>query len=182
MDKVDLLLHPVRLRIVHALAGGRTRTTKELCASLVDTSAATIYRQVALLVEGGLVEVVGEQRVRGAVERRYRLHETRLAIEPEAAAAMSLEDHRQGFAAAIAALLADFNAYLDRGGADPTTDLVGYTQVPLWLSREELLEAIAEMRRLIARVAANGPTSGRTLYLFSPIVFPIESSKMDGNG
>ena len=31
---------------------------------------------------------------------------------------MSLEDHRHGFAAAMATLLADFNAYLDREHAD----------------------------------------------------------------
>ena len=34
LDPVELLLHPVRLRIVHALSGGRTVTTAELCARL----------------------------------------------------------------------------------------------------------------------------------------------------
>ncbi|WP_199812755.1 hypothetical protein [Streptomyces sp. NRRL S-1813] len=58
--------------------------------------------------------MVDEQRVRGAVERRYRLRRDRMVIGPEAGASMSLDDHRRGFAAAMAALLAEFNAYLDR--------------------------------------------------------------------
>jgi hypothetical protein len=66
-----------------------------------------VYRQVALLAGGGLVEVESEERVRGAVERTYRLHRARTAMDLDTAAAMSTEDHHRRFAAAIAALLAD---------------------------------------------------------------------------
>jgi hypothetical protein len=157
------------------MSGGRTRTTQELCAALPDTSKATIYRHVALLLEGGILEVAGEQRVRGAVERGYRLHSTRSTIDRELAATMSLEDHRQAFASAMSALLADFNAYLGRRHADPFADLVGYAQVPLWLTREELAKGIAEVQSLISNLGNNRPGGGRSLYLFSPIVFPIEA-------
>src|SRR6185312_13615775 len=73
MDPVELLLHPVRLRIVHALSGGRTVTTAQLCARMPDVSQATVYRHVGLLTDAGILEVAGEQRVRGFVERSYRL-------------------------------------------------------------------------------------------------------------
>jgi hypothetical protein len=39
---------------------------------------------------------------------------------------MSVEDHRQGFTAAMAALHAEFNACLDRDRSDPGADPVGY--------------------------------------------------------
>src|SRR5262245_18674835 len=68
-------------------------------------------RPPARRVEGGLLEVAGEERVRGAVERRYRLHRARAAIDADAAASMSLDDHRHGFAAAVAGLVAEFDAY-----------------------------------------------------------------------
>src|SRR5262245_55649252 len=119
VDTLDLLLHPVRLRIVHALSGGRARTTAELCARLANVPRTTMYRHVGLLAAAGLLEVDGERRVHGAVERRYRLCRARAVIGPEAAASMSLDAHRQGFAAAVGALLAEFNAYLDREHADP---------------------------------------------------------------
>ena len=90
--------------------------------------------------------VEGEQRVHGAIERRYRLRRERTVIDQEAAASMSLEDHRRLFAAAMAALLAEFNTYLDTDGTDPVADDVGYRQGVIWLSEAEraaLIEAVA---------------------------------------
>src|SRR5260221_551104 len=115
VDTVELLLHPVRLRIVHAMSGGRTLTTTQLRARMPDVSKATMYRHVGLLADGGILEVDGEQRVGGAVERRYRLRLPRPVIDAATAAAASLEDYRRAFAVAMAALLGEFNAYLDRG-------------------------------------------------------------------
>ncbi|WP_310723084.1 helix-turn-helix domain-containing protein [Streptomyces sp. N2A] len=174
MDTLDLLLHPVRLRITYAMSGERTCTTAELCAALPDVPKTTVYRHVGLLAEGGVLEVVDEQRVRGAVERRYRLRRDRMVIGPEAGASMSLDDHRRGFAAAMAALLAEFNAYLDRPGTDPFADSVGYRQGTLWLSPDELADLISELRHSFASRAGNGPAPGRKPHLLSSIFFPTE--------
>jgi hypothetical protein len=114
-----------------------------------------------------------DRRVHGAVERRYRLRQERAVIDRDAAAAMSLEEHRHLFAAAMAALLAEFNAYLDRQHADPTADSVGYRQVPLWLNQDELAELIRQIRSAILSKADNKPTPDRSLHLLSPILFPI---------
>jgi DNA-binding transcriptional ArsR family regulator len=173
-NTLELLLHPVRLRIVHAMSGGRTRTTSDLCARLPDVSKATVYRHVSLLAEAGLLEVAGEQRVHGAVERRYRLNRARAVIDQDAAAAMSLDDHRHGFTAAMAALVAEFNAYLDREHADPTADSVSYRQFPLWLNQHELADLISEIRSAIVSKIDNKPTPDRSPHLLSTILFPIE--------
>ncbi|MEU5212859.1 helix-turn-helix domain-containing protein [Streptomyces sp. NPDC020742] len=180
MDTVDLLLHPVRLRIVHALSGDRTLTTSQLCALLPDVSKATVYRHVSLLADGGLLEIEGEQRVRGAVERRYRLRRERAVIDSDAAASVPVEDHRQVFAVAMATLLAEFNAYLDRPGAAPAADLVGYRQHAMWLSRDELTALIGEMRDALVRRITNEPSPERTRYLISPILFPAEEPPAAG--
>ena len=172
VNAVDLLLHPVRLRIVHALSGGRELTTAQLCARLPDVSRVTVYRQVALLADGGFLEVASEQRVRGAVERRYRLRQDRPVIDADAAAEMTVEEHRRGFAAAMAVLIAEFNAYLDRDGADPAADGVSYRQGMLWLSPGELAELTRKMLGVLRDSAASQPAPGRAPYLLSPILFP----------
>jgi DNA-binding transcriptional ArsR family regulator len=179
METLDLQLHPVRMRIAHAMAGGLTRTTSDLLARLPDVSKATVYRHVSLLAEAGVLEVVGEQRVHGAVERRYRLQRPRAVIDPDEAASMSLDEHRHGFAAAMAALVAEFNSYLDQADADPTEDKVGYRQIPLWLSGEELAELISQIRSILASRMGNQPRPGRRLHLLSLIVFPIEKARSD---
>ncbi|MBB5873683.1 hypothetical protein F4553_007117 [Allocatelliglobosispora scoriae] len=171
---VDLLLHPVRIRIVHAFAGGRSLTTAELGEHLPDVPKTTLYRQVGILATAGLLEVVGEQRVHGAVERTYRLDRARTRISPQEAAAMTIDDHRDGFAAAMGALLADFSAYLDRPDADPTADMVGYVQIPLWLSAAEITAMAEQLRAMLLPHMDNAPEPGRRLYLLSPIIFPID--------
>ena len=73
MASADLLLHPVRLRIVQAFLGDRALTTSGLRTELSDVPAASLYRHVARLVAGGVLAVVTERRVRGALERTYVL-------------------------------------------------------------------------------------------------------------
>jgi DNA-binding transcriptional ArsR family regulator len=179
VDTLELLGHPVRLRIVHAMRGGRMLTTAQLCARLPDVSKAMVYRHVDLLAAGGIVEVAEERRVRGAVERHYRLRQDRASIDPETAALLSRDDHRRGFAVAVAALVAEFNAYLDRENTDPTTDPVGYRQHAIWLNRDELNAMISELRDAIAPRLANPATPDRTRYLLSPILFPSEDPPTD---
>lgn len=172
MESLELLAHPVRLRIVHALSGDRTRTTAQLCAHLTDVSKATVYRHVELLATAGVLEVAVEHRVRGAVERSYRLRRDRATIDAETVAAAKPEDHRDIFALAMVTLLAEFNTYLDREDADPVADLVGYRQHAVWLSRDEVAALIDDLRAAILPRLRNPATPGRSQYLLSPILFP----------
>ncbi|MFI5557663.1 helix-turn-helix domain-containing protein [Amycolatopsis japonica] len=178
MDSLELLAHPVRLRIVHALSGGQTRTTAQLCARLTDVSKATVYRHVELLATAGILEIADEHRVRGAVERTYRLRRDRATIDADAVAAVTPEGHRAIFAAAMATLLAEFNTYLDRADADPAADLVGYRQHAVWLSSEEIAVLIDDLRAAILPRLRNSATPDRAQYLLSPILFPV-SGRID---
>ncbi|WP_333736260.1 helix-turn-helix domain-containing protein [Streptomyces sp. IBSBF 2806] len=177
MDTLGLLAHPIRLRVVHALRGGRVLTTGQLCALIPGVSKATVYRHVDLLAAGGILDVADERRVRGAVERLYRLRQDRAGIDAETARTLTPQDHERAFAAAVAALVAEFGAYLDRDGSDPVDDLVGYRQHAIWLSRDELMGLISAMQAAIAPLLANEPTPERARYLLSPILFPVEQQE-----
>ena len=176
MDLTEQLLHPVRLRNVPALSGGRLRSAGELCERLPDVPRTSIYRQLGLLVDGGMLEIGDERRVRGAVERFYRLRTDRPTIAPEAGEEMTLDDHRRGFAASMAVLIAEFGAYLDRPGAAPFADSVSYRQGTLWLSAEELDAMLTGFREVVAPLAENEPGPDRRPYVVSPILFPGEGS------
>lgn len=176
MSVTELLLHPVRLRIVQAVFDGQPFTTLQLRERLPDVSRATMYRQVEILLEGGLLEVDSEDRVHGAVERRYRLLPARTLIDRDAAAAMSLDDHRRGFAAVVAGLLAEFTLYLDQEGADPTSDAVSYRQFPLWLSDAEKTAFLEEVVAAIRPRMDHDPSPERRRHLLSTILFPTEAN------
>jgi hypothetical protein len=123
-------------------------------------SKATLYRHVELLADGGILDVAEERRVRGAVERHYRLDAERARIDPETAATLTPDDHRRGFGIALAALLAEFNAYLDQDDANPAADPVGYRQHAIWLDHTELEALVTELRAAILPRLANSPTPG----------------------
>jgi DNA-binding transcriptional ArsR family regulator len=179
VDTTELLLHPVRLRVIHALSGRRERTIGELSNRMPEVSKVTVYRHVALLTEAGFLEVASEHRVRGAVERCYRLRLDRPAIDRETTETMSLDDHRRGFAAAMAVLISEFNAYLDREDARPTADSVSYRQSTLWLKPDELTGLVNELLAVLQPCLSNQPAPGRVPYLLSPILFPTEPVSHD---
>lgn len=172
MSTPDLLLHPVRLRIVQAFLGRRELTTGQLWTLLPDLSPATLYRQVATLVEGAVLEVVHERRVRGATERTYRLHEAATAVTAEQAATMTPDQHRQGFLTFVAALLADFDRYLTTGDVDLGRDRVGFTQRAMHLSDEEMDAFLADLVAVIAPRLQHEPAPGRTRRLVSMVIVP----------
>ena len=91
-------------------------------------------------------------------------------------AAMSIEDHQRGFAAAIAALLGEFNAYLGREGANPLADSVSYRQFSLWLSEAEKAAFIEEVVAAIRTRMDHEPTPERRRHMVSTILFPTDTS------
>jgi len=168
----DLVLHPVRLRIIQALLGGRELTANELSAEISDVSSATVRRHVAALVEGGMLRVADEHRVRGAMERTYALSADAREVTPEDLRAMSPEEHKQAFAAFAASLLASFDRYIDRGDVDLFRDGVSYRHNALWLSDDELATLLQATRELYLPYAANGPGEGRVRRLMSTVMIP----------
>jgi hypothetical protein len=166
----DLLLHPVRLRIVQAFLGERPLTTAQLSAELSDIPAASLYRQVARLVSAGVLQVVAERRVRGALERTYMLRLTTASIGPEEAASMSVEDHRQAFMAFVAGLLADADRYLQRPGIDPLRDGVTYRLAGLWLDDAEYADLLRDLVRVLQPRLANAPAKDRRRRILATVL------------
>ncbi|MFD0904799.1 helix-turn-helix domain-containing protein [Actinomadura sediminis] len=73
-------LHPVRLRTLRSVAAGR-RTAREIAGMLPDVPQATLYRHLAALAKGGLLEATGEQRI--GPERVYTLPPGGALLDPE---------------------------------------------------------------------------------------------------
>jgi hypothetical protein len=172
----DLLLHPVRLRIVQAFLGDRTLTTTDLRSDLTDVPVATLYRHVGLLADAGVLSVVGERKVRGAAERSYRLVLEGASVSPDDAATMSAEAHRRAFTTFVASLLGDFDRYLDRAGDVPDLlrDGVGYRQAAVWVTDEEFDGLVAELAAVLKARMANRPDGARRRRLVSTVHLPAD--------
>jgi DNA-binding transcriptional ArsR family regulator len=177
MATADLILHPVRLRIVRAFLGGRPLTTSALAAELADVPPASLYRHVARLVDAGVLEVVAERRVRGAVERTYVLHVAAANIGADELAVMSADEHRQMFITFVAGLVGDFDSYLADSDINLIRDKVRYRLADLWLTDAELHEMAAEISDVVLPRLANRPGPGRSRRVLRTFLLP--GSKTD---
>lgn len=176
-NKVDLILHPIRLRILTAVHGGQL-TAQQLAKMLPDVPQATLYRQINTLVEGELLSIVEERPVRGTVERVYALstpdalHLTEADMQNATPA-----EHIQYFSTFLATVMADFTRYAQ---AQPKLDLaqdgVGYHTLAVYLSDEEMQAFGARLHELLQHYQA--PTEARKRRLFSFVIMP---STQDGD-
>jgi hypothetical protein len=177
MASADLLLHPVRLRIVRAFLGDRALTTAQLAAELDDVPAGSLYRHVALLTKAGVLQVVAERRVRGAVERTYTMRLAAAQLSPGEVRAITADDHAQAFTAFVAGLLADFDRYLATKPADPARDGAGYNVSAMWLSDEEFGEFARDLADVFLPRIANPPGKGRKRRMFYNVTLPAPGAE-----
>jgi helix-turn-helix protein len=165
-------LHPVRLRIVKAFLGDRALTTSQLAAELDDVPAGSLYRHIARLTKAGVLQVVAERRVRGAVERTYTLRLYAAQIHPAEARVMTLDEHAQAFTAYIAGLIADFERYIASAPADPVGDGADYRVAGLWLTDEEFASLARDLREVFQPRLANAPGKGRRRRVLYTVTLP----------
>jgi DNA-binding transcriptional ArsR family regulator len=166
-----ILLHPVRLRVVLAV-GTEQLTTAELGERLPDVAPATLYRQVAVLAEGGLLEVVDERRVRGGVERTYALVASAVRITPDDLASMTKEEHLRGFIAFAGSLVHSLATYLEADGCDPSRDGLSYRQAAVWVTPQERAALAAEIGAVLAPYLGRSAAAERDRMLLNTILIP----------
>lgn len=172
MDRIELLLHPVRMRVVLALAN-RVLTTQQVADLLPDVAQTTLYRHINLLLAGGILRVVRESKVRGAVERELALVEGAGRIDSETSATLSAETHEQIFTAFVATLLADFR----RAQSQPqeSTPPAIYSRRRLYLTVEELHELSQQWDALLSAYTERSRRAGEATvqpWLVTGIVMP----------
>ena len=180
MASADLLLHPVRLRILKAFLGDRALTTSELAAELSDVPPGSLYRHVATLTRAGVLQVVAERRVRGAVERTYTMRLAAAAIRPSEVKAMTLNEHAHAFTAYIAGLMADFERYIASAPADPVRDGAGYRVSAMWLTDDEYADLAREISAVFQERLANAPGKGRRRRMIYTVTLPGSESAAAG--
>ncbi len=181
MASADLLLHPVRLRIIQAFLGDRALTTTQLAAEIDDIPPGSLYRHVALLAKADVIRVVAERRVRGAMERTYTMALAAAQLSPTEVKNMSPDQHRHAFMAFVAGLLGDFDRYLNAGTPDLARDMAGYRLAALWLSDEELAEFLRDLGTVIQPRLANAPRKGRSRRVVAGVLLPTPEQNQSQN-
>jgi len=180
MKKAEVILHPIRMRIIQLLTSGRRMTAQQLQDELRDVPQATLYRHLKKLLESGVLVVAEEIPVRGTVEKVYALPKGNAHVKAEDLAGAGPEEHVAYFMQFASHLIGEFGRYANQPGLDLEKDGVSYRTQTLYLTDEENLRLLLAIRGLIAEAAKNGPGEGRKSRLFAVIGFPNASDSQTG--
>jgi DNA-binding transcriptional ArsR family regulator len=174
----DLIIHPIRIRIIQSLVGGFRRTTQEISEIMPDIPQATMYRHLNKLLKAKVLEIVEHKQVRGSIEKVYILAELGAEIPAKDLLQMNADEHMEMFMKFIALLIGDYDRYLKQEQLDLEKDGVSFRQVALNLSDEEYRQLLMEMRATMQLHLNNEASDERTKRVITTIVIPeIKQSK-----
>lgn len=165
---LDVLLHPVRWRIVQR-ALGREVTTTDLKRDLPDVPTTTLYRHVAALIDAGYLTVVRERKVRGTTERTLSLDQTKVGhMDEREARTLTPEQHRQAFLMMLTRLGADFDRVIANDDLSARLNQLGYSQLALYVDQDDLDAIQQGFSKLVEPYLAESPGKDRVvLSIFS---------------
>ncbi len=176
--KPDLILHPVRLRILQTLVND-TLNTQQIANRLPDIAKSSIYRHLKLLLENEMIDVEDSRMVKGIEEKRYRLSQSP-HLTAEDLANADADKHLQYFTTFMLSMLRDFGNYLNateanEGKIDLLKDLSGYTEVSFYANEKELQRVFSAINQAILPLMNNREENGRFKHKLSTITHPLRT-------
>lgn len=177
MNRLDLIIHPVRLRIIEAI-GTNAVTTQDIANHLPDVPKSSIYRHLKQLLEGDVVRVWDTKLVNGIQEKTYRMGQS-ARLTPAELEGLTAEEHIGYFTTYMATLLRTFGNYVNQReenseAIDFVKDRVGYTEVSFYATNDEfdkLQMAINQaIMPLINQPEGNGRIKRKLAFVTHPLI------------
>ena len=169
--KEDLLLHPVRLRIILTVYG-RQITALQMADELPDIPQATLYRNINTLAAAGILVVVRERRVRNTIEKTYALPDSSLMLSPDDVKDARPEDHIRLVTHYLGLMLGYFVRYVDKGDVDLARDNVVFQTFPAYLTDAEIRDLGQALTTALMPYVKNEPSPERRRFVFGLISVP----------
>ncbi len=174
LTRVNLIMHPVRFRILRTLAADML-TTQEIDDRLPDVPKSSIYRHLKLLLDGEMIDIAETRLVNGIQEKVYRLVQ-RPYLSADDMTGLTADDHLRTFTTYVMTLLQGFTDYLATAGEMPDllADRVGYTEVSFWATGAEMDAFQTAVNQAILPLLANdGSGNGRRRHKVALVTHPI---------
>jgi hypothetical protein len=177
LSKPELIVHPVRLRIVCAVQG-RKLTSRQIGERLPGVPQATLYRQIKTLLDGGMLQVDSEHTVNGIAERVYSVPAGAAHLSRHEFAQISAEDHARYFAIFLGMLSAGMDRYLEQGSIDVVQQGMTYFQASLHLTDKQARQLRLDLLNLAKAHGVSGAGPGRRRHSLG-VVFHPEPEETD---
>lgn len=164
----DVMMNPVRQRIIQYLILHEKGTVSEIQKELSDIPVASLYRHMKKLHDAGCIQIVEEKSVRGATEKTYSLVQNPLQKEPDS------QDMSALFYTLLLSLQASFLKYFASEDVNPQRDMLALQTSTLLLTDEEYMDLLQQIGTVIAKHIDNKPTEGRKTRRLTFVSSPNE--------
>ncbi len=150
MNKSEVIMNPVRMKIVFALMDQTETglTTFELLEKLDGVSQATLYRHMQILRKEGVIKVKNETKIKGTIEKYYTLNEDGFLIKPEEWNSVGIEKKIDSISFFQIALLNKYREYLEKHSKN---DLSTFSVINLNLSDQSFSNFQGELQALLMK-------------------------------
>lgn len=164
MNMAEVIMNPVRQRIIQFLMVHDKGTVKEIKSKLSDIPTPSLYRHVKILAENSVIVVAEENRIRGTVESVYQLNPSALVVEDEDGMSVQVS---------LMSICTAFAKYFASGHADPRKDMFMLTGCTLMLTDNEFENFLKEINELAMNYISKEPTEGSSPRQVTLISSPV---------
>lgn len=169
-DINDIMLNPIRMRIVQIAAASENVTASNICDKMADVPRTTVYRHIKILIENNILSIVSENKIRGSLERTLALNTQEITDHN------TIENATQNAFHFLMNRYTRFEKYFRSEAPDPAKDRVFLTNAVIMASDEEFDAFLTELQVLLKKHSHEG-TEKRKPRDISIISAPGEKSE-----
>lgn len=166
-DFNEVMLNPVRLRIIQQLAVNAKMTAAGLCEKISDVPRTTLYRHINVLLENDVLTVVSEKKIRGSLERTLALNAEGVKKHN------SLENAPQQILGFLMNRYARYHDYFSGENPDPAKDRIFCNDTIMMMDDNEFDRFLGELRDLLNKYSFKA-AEGRRARDISVLSVPVK--------
>lgn len=145
MNINEVLLNPIRMRIIQVAAANENISASDICEKMPDVPRTTIYRHIKILIDNSILVVVAENKIRGSLERILTLNIAEITKHN------TLENATQNAFGFLMQQYAKFERYFSSEAPNPAADRIFLNSTVLMLSDEEFDIFLKDLRQLFQK-------------------------------
>lgn len=168
----ECFTNPIKCKLLLEIYNKGQATAKQLAETHRDITHATLYRYLKKMTADGVLKVVEENQIRGTVERVYAVADDFMMDTSKMVEENNGQAYMMLFTQFVMGLTEEFRAYTSRPDINLLQDGSGFTVAPIYATREELVEALTEMGKIIQSLLGNEKTPERYLHNIAIITTP----------
>lgn len=153
-NKAEVLMHPVRMKILQALMHNKEEglSTLEMISVIKDVPQATLYRHIQILVDEKIIKIVKERKVRSVTEKFYALNEGAAKLSKEDWTLLTTKQKLNYISYYQVALLSQYQNYLHSlDEKESTADLATFSLADLTLTKDQFMSFDRELNDLLTK-------------------------------